>query len=894
VFSVVDATVLRALTIPDRDRVVWLWSTFDRYAAEEFQLSAAEFTDLRSDVRSFSRAGAWFSNNVLLEPRDGVAARTIDVAFTSGDIYAIVGAGVSSGRLPDANDDRQGAPQVALISDAIWRESFGANPDVAGKHTLRIGAADVPIVGVLTRDSRLPATEASVWVHTVLDPASWAANRSGHGLTAVAALAPGATVESAGAELAALHHEWAARYAGQHTFGLDGHSVRLASIEDRLLGTARRTGLLLLAAAALLLALACANVANLIMARGESRASELGVRIALGASARRVAQPVLIEGLALGIAGGLLGVGLATAGLPMLLQLAPAAIALSTPAAIDLRVLAFAAGVSLTTGILFATVPAWTAMRQAPTDLLRVSSRGGTGASRGLRTLVAGQLALATCLLVGAMLLTGSLQRLNGIDPGFSSSSRVTVDLTLPQQRYRDPAVIAGFYDRVREQIGSLSSVHGVGAIRTLPLRDAQRRENLLKEGTTRPEDGVGVAVQAASIGALQAIGVPLVEGRDFQADDRLQSIKVALVNRTAARTLWPGESPLGKRFRARFLPDRYGLITVVGVYGDVHSAGLAATPAPEILLPIAQADGWTGWARNLTVVVHTGEAGPSVGDIRAAVHAVDPTVAVESPSTMTQVLHQSTARERFLAVLLAVFSALALGIAAVGVFGVVSFSVARQSRDFAIRNALGAGRGGILRSVLLNTGGTAAVGALVGAVAAGLLTPAISGFLFGVTPRSVVVLASAPLLLIVVALLAALPPALRATRVPLVRVLQDVEGAAPLTVKWSSETSKAGPRIAGRRSKNTYRHPLSSLVISVIVARKPRRSKSCRARVLPAAVQSTTRGTPRSRIQSNAAAINASPAPLPRAASSTRMSCTKPASSRNSFQLRGSIPAYK
>ncbi len=776
VFSVVDATVLRALTIPDRDRVVSLWSTFDRYGAEQFEVSAAEFTDLRSDVRSFSRAGAWSTNNVLLEPRDGVAARTIDIAFTSGDVYAVVGARVSSGRLPDANDNRLGSPQIALISDAFWRETFGAGPDVAGRRSLRIGSTDVPIVGVLTRDSRLPNSDAAVWVHTVLDPATWATNRSGHGLTAIAALAPGATIESARAELASLHHEWATRYAGQHTFGRDGHSVRLASIEDRLLGTARRTGLLLLAAAGLLLVLACANVANLVMARGESRATELGVRIALGASARRVAQPVLMEGLALGIAGGLLGVALAALGLPILLRLAPAAIAAATPAAIDLRVLAFAAAVSLTTGVLFATVPAWAAMRQAPTDLLRISSRGGTGASRGLRTLVAGQLALATCLLVGAMLLAGSLQRLNAIDPGFSSSSRVTVDLTLPQQRYRDPAVIASFYDRVREQIGSLSSVRAVGAIRTLPLRDAQRRENLLKEGATRPEDSVGVAVQAASVGALQTLGVPLVSGRDFQADDRLQSIKVALVNQTAARTLWPGESPIGKRFRARFLPDRYGLISVVGVYADVHSAGLAATPAPEILLPIAQADGWTGWARNLTVVVHSAEGGPSVGDIRAAVHVVDPTVAVETPSTMTQVLHQSTARERFLAVLLAAFSTLALGIAAVGVFGVVSFSVARQSRDFAIRNALGAGRGVILRSVLLNTGGTAAVGALVGAVVAGSLTPAISGFLFGVSPRNAVVLASAPLLLIAVSLLAALPPALRATRVPLIRVLQDVE----------------------------------------------------------------------------------------------------------------------
>jgi putative ABC transport system permease protein len=365
---------------------------------------------------------------------------------------------------------------------------------------------------------------------------------------------------------------------------------------------------------------------------------------------------------------------------------------------------------------------------------------------------------------------------LNAIDPGFSSASRVTVDLTLPQQRYRDPAVISAFYDRVRQQIGSLASVRGVGAIRMLPLRDAQRRENLLKEGTTRPEDGVGVAVQAASVGALQTLGVPLVEGRDFQPDDRLQSIKVALVNKTAARTLWPGESPIGKRFRARFLPDRYGLITVVGVYGDVHGAGLAATPAAEILLPIAQADGWSGWARNLTLVVHSAEAGPSAADVRSAVHAIDPTVAVEAPSTMTQVLHQSTARERFLAVLLAVFSGLALGIAAVGVFGVVSFTVARQSRDFAIRNALGAGRGNILRSVLLSTGGTAAAGALVGALVAGLLAPAISGFLFGVAPRSPVVLATAPLLLVGVAILAALPPALRATRVPLVRVLQDVE----------------------------------------------------------------------------------------------------------------------
>ncbi len=776
VFSVIDATVLRGVGVPNEGRVMSLWGTFERNPGQEYGISLAEYVDVRSDVQSFERVGAWGGGQILLEPTGNEPARMLDAAFTAGDIYSIVGARTAIGRLPSAGDNRLDAPAVAVISHRLWTTTFGGDAGIVGTRTLTVGSQSALIVGVLAPEVALPGDETDVWVHSVPNPASWATNRSGHGLAVLGVLRPGASEASVRAELATLQRTWAERYGGQHTFGDDGHAVMVAPILDRVLGTARRVAVLLSAAAGLLLLLACANVANLLLARGETRHAEVGVRIALGASRRRVAQPVVLEGLAIGVGGGVLGLALAALGLPALMQLAPADLASQAVVDVDFRIITFAIAVSLLTGALFALAPALRAARREPSALFRAGGRGRSATMRGLRWLVAGQTALATLLLVGAGLFTKSLARLNAVDPGLDPSSRAAVDLVLPVARYPDATSIAAFYERLGQRVAAESRVERAALVRNLPLRDNQRSENLLREGDTEREDAVSVEVQAASDGILRTLGIPLVTGRDIAASDRAGAPRVALVNASAAATLWPGESAVGKRFHATFAPD-IGLITVVGVYRDVRSGGLSAAPRPEIILPIAQGDRLTGWLRTMTLVAETrGAPATLLPTLRAAVRDLDPNVAVEAPTTLNDVVRDATARERFLAALLAVFAALALVIATVGVFGVVSFTVARQTRELAIRSALGAGRTDILSSVMRTNAVMAAAGAMVGAVVAAGAAPTLGDFLYNVPARDGVLLTGVPAAFIAIAVLACVGPAVKAMRVPAARALQDAE----------------------------------------------------------------------------------------------------------------------
>ena len=772
VFSVVDGTVLNALRLPDADRIVSFYGTFDRQAGVEFLVSSAEFTDIRTEMRSIDRMGGWTMRNATLDAQSGAPARTIDAAFTIGEVYELVGASVAVGRLPGPQDDVLGEQPVALLSHDLWLESFGGDASVVGRRSIRVGDTDALIIGVLAPDVELPGTPADVWRHFVLDPATWATNRSGHGTQAIARLRPGVDVAAAEAELKTLERNWGERYAGQHTFGPEAHRAHVALLGDRMLGGARRIAILLSTATALLLVLAAANVANLLLARGETRTAEVGVRLALGSTRARVARPVLVEGVTIGLAGGVLGVIIAALGLPALLRMAPGEFARNA-IGIDARVVAFAGVVSILTGFLFTLAPAYSAARRDPATLLRASGRGRTGATRGLRLLVGGQIAVATVLLAGAGLLARSLAEMNAVDPGLNTDGRATVDISLPPANYQEGERIVGFYEELLGRLQAGQGTERTALVRHLPLRDDWRIENVVPEGGSDTEL-LGVNIQSASSGWLRTLGIPLVEGRDFESTDREGNPLVALVNRSAADALWPGESAVGKRVLGTFMRDA-GLVTIVGVYDDIRSGGLTAAPSPEFVLPLAQSGRFAGWIASMTLVMETNAANhAALESARTAVRAIDPNVPVENASTMDDVLRNSTARERFLTTLLSVFAFLALVIAAVGVFGVVSFTVARQTREFAIRGALGARRTAILAQVLRTNASLAGAGALSGVLLTAVAAPALGAFLFNVPPRDMTVLASVFVMLVTVALAASLLPAIRATQVAPARVLQD------------------------------------------------------------------------------------------------------------------------
>jgi predicted permease len=775
VFTVVDGTVLRGLALPDRDRVVGFWTAFANQGRTEFLVSAAEQADMVSDLKSYDRLGAWWAASGTLVDAQRGEARTIDIALTLGDIYTLVAAHTTLGRLPDATDNRPGAARVAVLSHDLWLSWYGGRPGVIGTESIAVGLNETAlIIGVLAPDIKLPGTSEDAWVHDVLDPDDYSWGRSGHGRNVIARLRAGVTLAQARAEIATLEPVWAARYAGQHSFGLDGHRLRVASIEERILGTAQRVALLLCTATVLLLALACANVANLLLARGETRRAETGVRLALGSSRARVARPVLLEALILSLGGGLLGWLLTRIGMPLLLRTAPPEIS-TLNLNVNLRVIVFALVVSVLAGLLFALIPSWQATRRDPTVLLRAGGRSRTGTTRGLHVLVGAQVALATILLAGAGLLTRSLLALNAVESGLDASGRVTLDLTLPAARYRELERIVTFSQTLRERVSALPGVQSVTLVRNLPMRDAQRRENVLREGESGRDRVVAITVQAGGPSVLRTLGIPLLAGRDLANADRAHNLPVVMVNQAAADALWPGQSVIGKRIQATFAPADHPLFTIVGVYGNVRSAGLSAAASPEILMPLAQLGVSLGWLRNLTLVVHTrADADAMLRASRSVVREIDPSIPAETPTRMADVEHASTARERFLASLLMLFAVLALAIAAVGVFGMVSFTVARRQREFAIRNALGAGRAQILRNVLLKNATIAGTGTALGVAVALMAAPGLQGFLYDTAPRDLLILTAVPLVLVSVALLSAMAPALRATRVPPAHALQE------------------------------------------------------------------------------------------------------------------------
>ena len=776
VFSVVLATVLRALPVPEPERLVSVWSAFRNAPDAEFMLSAAEFEDIRTDARSIDAAGAWGQGSTTLDARDGRDARTVSIAFTIGDVYALVGARTVLGRLPDVDDDRIGAPLVAVLTHSFWQDAFGGDTRVIDAPALPLGGADVRVIGVLAPGVALPDGTHDVWVHRVQNPASWAVDRSGHGLNAIVRLRRNATLAQLTAELETLQVQWRDRYAGQHTVDGDSHPLRMEHLTVRALGGARRVAVLLSIASLLLLLLAAANVANLLLARGETRTSEVGVRLAMGSSRVRVARPVLVEGVVLSVCGGVLGIVLALFGLPALLRVAPAELS-ATRVSVNGTVVLFALLVSLVTGVLFSVLPAWSAARRDPAALLRTSGRGRTAVSRSLRLLVVSQTAVATVLLCGAMLLTRSLREINAISPGFDARDRVVLNMTLPATSYPGAADLLAFWESARLQVAQLPHVKSVTLLRNLPLRDAQRTENAGVHGDIDHLGDISIDVQAAGPDAARTLGIALLDGRDLAATDRQGGVRAVLINESAAKALWPAGNAVGSMLSARFAMLGGEPWTVVGVYADVHTGALSQPPRPELILPLAQLEPTRNWTRSMTLIAHTSAAsGEAIASIRAALRQLDPNVPVEDESTLLQVVRAASARERFLSTLLGVFAVLATVIAAVGVFGVVSFTVARQTREFAIRSALGAGSLGIVTSVLRGSASVAAGGAVLGGVAAWLLAPAIGAFLYNVAPRDAWSIALVTLLLLAVATLSTLPAALRAAHVEPARAMNEYD----------------------------------------------------------------------------------------------------------------------
>jgi putative ABC transport system permease protein len=775
IFSVVNAVVLRPLPYAAPERLVALWGNLNQKGFEEVELSAPEFADFRArGAHVFEDAAAYYEGGFNMTGA-GEPERVRGVYATAG-LFSTLGVAPLKGRAYTAEEDRPGSNDVVVISHSLWRRRFNSDPAVAGKSVMLDGRA-CTVVGVMPADFRFPDNDTDIWKPAAFDADLLSPNNRGsHFMSAVARLKPGFDAGRAGEEVAALARAQGEENPNSYPRGF-GASIR--PLAEEVVGRSVRTSLfVMLGAVGLVLLIACANVANLLLARAASRRKEVAVRTALGAGRARIMRQLMTESVLLSLAGGAAGLVLALWGVDLLVALAPEGTPRVGEVGLDARVVAFTFGVSLLTGVVFGLAPALHASKVDLNESLKEGGRGsGEGAGRGsLRgLLVVGEFALALVLLAGAGLLVKSFSRVLGESPGFDARGVLTMRLVLPQTKYRSYEEHRAFYSNLFGRLRALPGVEAVGANNLLPLNGNGGSRTFLIEGRPVPPGQPKPEEQLRFVtpGYFASLRVPVLRGRDFDERDVQSAPRVAVVTRAMAERHWPGEEAVGKRIAyagiARGQEQRPEWIEVVGVVGDVRHRGLDLESKPEIYVPVYQPlfSNRPVPPLSLYVAVRTsGDAGALAASVRREVAAVDPEQPVANVRTMEERLAESVAQRRFNMTLLGIFACVALVLAGVGVYGVMAYAVARRTHEIGIRVALGARRGDVLRLVLRQGMWLALAGVAAGLVGAYAATRLMSGLLYGVSPTDPLTFAGVAALLAAVGLLACLVPARRATKV--------------------------------------------------------------------------------------------------------------------------------
>jgi putative ABC transport system permease protein len=761
IFSVVDAALLKPLPFRDPERLLAVWENNPTANKELMFVAPANFREWQRQSQTLEGMAAM--RDVHMNLTGGPAARVnpeeLLAEQVSSALFPLLGVKMAVGRAFTAAEDRPGRANYALLAHSLWRRRFGSDPAIAGK-SIRLGDQGYMVLGVLPAGFSVFDPNIDIWLPLALDPedARSAGNRF---LSVVARLKPGVSLEGARAEMQTIGSRLEAANPA-----LDrGWRPALVLLREELAGHAKRALLTLLAAVGFLLLMACANVANLLLERGAGRKREIAVRVALGASAGRIAGQLLSESLLLSLAGGALGVALARAGVALLARFGPANIPALRQATVDARMLLFALACSLASGLLFGAVPALQACSTNLGAALTEGGRGGTmgRAGRAMRNaLVVSEVALAVVVLIGAGLLLRSFVRLRSVDPGFRSAGILTFRLSNLGGRDALPGQRAALLEQLRERIGALPGVRGVGAVSALPLSG-------LNVGTTfsiagrpaPPPDRRPMALMRTATPAyFRVMGVPLEAGREFSASDDGHAPAVVIVSRAMARRFWPAGSPLGEHVLLDAFPGRAA--EVVGVAADVKPESLEGDDWPTVYTSYAQSP-----APIMNLVVR---ATPPPLSLAAAaereVHRLDPDQPVADPRAMADVLDRALAGPRFNAALLAIFAEIAFTLAAVGIYGVISCDVAQRTREIGIRAAMGARPVDILLLILGQGTRLAASGLALGLAAAFMLTRLMANLLFEVKPADAWTFACISLLLGAVALLASYLPARRAMAV--------------------------------------------------------------------------------------------------------------------------------
>jgi putative ABC transport system permease protein len=773
VFSVISHVLLAPLPYREPDRVVDIWSQWKGF--DKTWVSDADAIDYQTRVTAFESAGAWSGGHVNITG-DGDPVRVGAAEVTPG-LFEVFGVSPIIGRTFTAADAEPAQVNVAILSHEMWEQRYGGAPDIL-EHTLLLNGARVQIIGVMPKTFQLPtdyvvdAEEPTrLWLPYKLDPT----NRGSHGLNAAARLKPGATVASANAELKALAATLVAEKAYPKEMGF--HAFALTTT-DEAVGAVRPALLLVVAAVAFLLLIACTNVANLLLVRADARTREIALRTALGADRWRVIRQLITEGVVLAAGSAVAGIGLAWIALRVLVASAGSQLPRLSTVALDARVLGFATLVTIVTLLLFSAVPA---LRTAKVDLVDALKDGSQSASSGVRkqrlrsALVIAEMALAVVMLTGAGLMIRSVWSLQHIDLGFNPDRVLTMRLSLPETTYDTPEKSVNFFAQLVQRVRALPNVERAGLLRLVPLAQNIGDSGLTIEGYT-PPPGVGAPAdwQIASAGGPEALGERLVTGRWLTDADTIGAEDVALINEAMAEKYWSGRNALGGRFRMGNNHER-PWVTVVGIVANVRHNGIEAPIKAKFYRPVGQFHQSTGNpARNMTLVIKTkGDPLALVQPTREQIHALDASLPIAAVQSMQRIVDQAIATPRLTSWLLSVFAALALALAAVGIYGVLSYVVSQRRQDIGIRMAIGADRAQVLGMVLRNGLTLTATGLAVGLAFSAALSKVIESMLHDVQPFDPVTFFLVAVVLMVAATCACLLPALRATRVNPVSALR-------------------------------------------------------------------------------------------------------------------------
>jgi putative ABC transport system permease protein len=759
IFSVVNAVLLRPLPFAESDRLVKIYVTDARRGITKYPTSYLNFADWRAQSSSFEAVAAHASTGASV--RAGEVPESVEGVYVSADLFRVLKAAPAMGRTFLPEEESAGS-RVVVISHEMWRKRFNSDPAIVNRQVLFDGDP-VTVVGVMPEGFRFPVEVVGPEYWQPLNPKSETNLERGQNyLSVVGRLKPGVTVEQAQAEMETV----AARLEQQHAEKNAGRGVNLVPLHEDIVGDVRPALLMLLGAVGFVLLIACANVANLTLARAASRSREIAVRSALGASRWRVARQLLTESLLLSLAGGLAGLLLAVWGVEALAAAVPADIPRAAEIGIDPAVLLFTLGVAVLSGVVFGLAPALRASKSDFNEALREGSRGSIEGFRGNRLrglLVVSEVALSLVLLVGAGLMIRSFYELRAVRPGFDPQNLLTAGIGLPPNKYPDEASQAAFFKQVLERVAALPGVKSVGGVEPLPMSGNNWSTTVTVDGVPAPPPGQRQRTQTrvVSPGYHRAMGIPLLRGRFLTEQDTAQSPKAVVVSESFARQVFPGESAVGRRITPTLAPNFTA--EIVGVVGDVKHRALDETPAPELYASYQQAP------QPFLALVVRAEPAVTAGltnSVREAVLQIDPNQPLYNVKTMEELLSDSVARRRFNMTLLGVFAAIALALAAVGVFGVMSYSVTRRTHEIGIRVALGAQRRDVLRLVVGQGMALVGAGVALGLACALALSRLIAGLLYGVSASDPVIYAGVALLLSAVALLACYLPARRATKV--------------------------------------------------------------------------------------------------------------------------------